>query len=173
MGKEVKTVFEAAFVDDPPISGEVGASVWEVIDGKAVSSNHVIQLGNDWVVRVNWHIEGALASCICGDWCLHLFMESIGDAPEFQYPDPKIEEYKDVHVDLDPCKPLKDNKYHYSQDLRVPNHYVRPEHCATPYKPVVALTYRDACKRPGPMAGFVELPTVQFYEVQKPGQTKD
>jgi hypothetical protein len=166
MSEAVKSVFEATFTGVPPIKGEIFASVWEVQEGELVSSNHIIRTDMDWIVRARWSIAGALASCICGDWCLHLYMESIGRGPEFHYP-----EDEDLHLKLDPCQDTENGKYWYQQDIRVPAGTIREEHCSVPYKPVVALTYRDYCERPGPMAGFVELPTIQFYPVEKPGQT--
>lgn len=166
MGKAVESKFEASFSDVPPITGTIKASVWEVDKaGDAVSSNHIIRIDHDWVVRVNWSITGALASCICGDWCLHLYMESIGRGREFHFPTDE-----DLHLKLDPCQDQVEGRYEYNQDIRVPAGFVQEVHCGIPYKPVVSLTYRDVCERPGPMAGFVELPTIQFYPVEKPGQ---
>lgn len=172
MSEAVKAVFETSFADVPPLKGEIYATVWEVEPdlppGKQeVESNHIIRIDRDWIVRVKWSFGGALAACICGEWCLHLYMESIGRGEEFHFPTDE-----DLHLKLDPCQKQVNGRYWYEQDIRVPAGTVKEKHCSIPYKPVVALTYRDVCDppRPGPMAGFVELQTMQFYPVEKPGQ---
>jgi len=44
---------------------------------------------------------------------------------------------------------------------------ITADYCSTPYKPVVTVTYNSVCHVPGPIAGFVELPILQFYEVER------
>jgi len=149
-----RSVFEVTVAVDPPLTGTLSAQVYE---GKKLS-NHVIRVDHDWTVRVHWELEGALVPCICGYWCLNLFMESIGPGDELRLP------VKEARIPLDPCR---EEPGSYWYDITIPAHTIDPEYCGIPYKPVVALTYLDACYQPGPMAGFCELPILQFYEDKK------
>lgn len=163
MVEPVKSVLKATHEGVPPISGEIRASVWELDQGKEAKSNHIIHIDSDWFVRVRWSIEGALASCICGEWALRLYLEPLDRGPELHYPVDG-----DLHLPLDPCKPREDNKYWYTQDVRVPAGFIEEKHLGIPYRPVATLTYRDVCQRPGPMAGFVELPAIEFVTHVEP-----
>ena len=120
-------------------------------------TNRIINIDEDWGVKVHWSLKGNWARCLCGYWCVAAHFESIGRGPEFELP-----LGKDDLIELDPCG---DGHYHY--DFRVPARYVKPVHCSAIYKIVVSLTYRTPCKKPGPIAGFCELPLVQFYETDK------
>ena len=147
--------FEVTTPVSPPLKGGITAEILE--EGKP--TNYIIRSDKDWSVKVDWFLDGALTDCICGNWCLHLYMESIGPGPEFVLP------YGEVRVPLEPCG---DGRYSY--EIKVRPGTVRPEHCSVPYKLVVALTYRTpVCDKPGPMAGFCELPIIQFYESDKQG----
>jgi hypothetical protein len=148
-----KSVFEVTIATEPPLEGTLRAKIYE---GDQVS-NQVIRIDQEWTVRVNWELTGALVPCICGYWCLTLFMESIGPGEEFKFP-----REERIRIPLDPCG---DGTYSY--DIVIPAHTIKEEHCSIPYKPVVALTYLDYCERPGPMAGFCELPLLQFYRDEK------
>jgi len=150
-----KSVFEVTVATYPPLEGHMKAEVLE--NGKP--SNNIIRTDQNWTVRVHWELEGALVPCICGYWCLSLFLESIGPGREFQFPLPHQE---DIRIPLDPCG---NGQYWY--DIVVPAHTIRDTDCSIPYKAVVALTYLDYCERPGPMAGFCELPILQFYTDKK------
>jgi len=147
--------FEITTPTHPPLTGSMNAQVYE---GNELS-NGIIRTDVDWSVRVHWELKGALVPCICGFWCLHVYLESIGPGPELKLPHPH-----EIHIPLDPCG---DGKYWY--DFKVPAGTVSADHCSTPYKVVVALTYKTPapCKDPGPMAGFCELPILQFYESKK------
>ena len=136
------------------LSGYISADVYEV---GGVAPTNIIRLDQDWRVHLNWALEGSLKSMICGTWCIHLHLESIGKGRELDLP-----YHDDARVPLDPCG---DSCYNY--DFRVHKGTVRPEHCSTPYKLVATVVYENACCKPGPMAGFVELGIIQFYD---PGQ---
>jgi hypothetical protein len=73
-------------------------------------------------------------------------------------PGPEIVFDASEDIQLDPC-----GTGEYKYDFRIPSGRITGAHCSIPYKPVVTVTYRTACKLPGPMAGFVELPLLQFY----------
>ncbi len=143
----------------PPLKGFLTAQVYE---GNQLS-NGVVRTDQELTIRVHWWLEGALARCLCGYWCLELFMESIGSGPELVIP-----HTAEKYIPLDPC-----GNGHYYKDIKIPAHYIRPEHCSIPYYLVVGLTYRTPCKdkhgqyEPGPMAGFCKLGVFQFYESVK------
>jgi len=137
------------------LSGYISADVYE---NGGVAPTNIIRVDESWFVRLNWALEGSLKSMICGTWCLHLHLESIGKGPELNLPDP----YPEIQVPLDPCG---DGRYTY--DFVVKAGTVKPEHCSTPFKLVSTITYENACGLPGPMAGFVEGSILQFYDPGK------
>ena len=137
------------------LSGYISADVYEV---GGVAPTNIIRLDQDWRVHLDWALEGSLKSMICGTWCIHLHLESIGKGPELNLPDP----HPEVQVPLNPCG---DGRYTY--DFVVKAGTVRPEHCSTPFKLVSTITYVNSCDLPGPMAGFVEGSILQFYDPGK------
>ena len=137
------------------LSGYISADVYEI---GGVSPTNIIRTDQDWLVRLNWALEGSLKSMICGNWCIHVHLESIGKGVELSLPDP----YREVQVPLDPCG---NGQYYY--DFVVKAGTVKPEHCSTPFKLVSTITYENACGLPGPMAGFVEGSILQFYDAGK------
>lgn len=139
---------EVYIPNDPPLRLWMEAAVYE---GDR-PTNCIIDADNEWSVRVHWHLDGALKNFICGYWCLHLHLESMGHGPEFSIPAPE------ENIPLNAC----DDKYWY--EIKVPGGKIEPAHCSSPYKLVVSLTYKDPCYKKGPMAGFVELPLIQFYQ---------
>jgi len=149
-----KHYFEVTTPTSPPLHGGITAEILE--EGKP--TNYIIRSDKEWSVKVHWYLEGALTSCLCGYWCVHLYMESVGPGPELVVP------YGDIHIPLDPC-----GDGHYWYEIKVHPGLIKAKHCSIPYKLVAALTYRTPCDDPGPMAGFCELPLVQFYESKKPG----
>ena len=136
------------------LAGYIGAEIHEV---GGVDPTTIIRIDQDWTVTMEWALTGALKSMICGNWCLNVDLESIGPGEELELPTPEL------HVPLDPCGDGK-----YCKKIRIPAGTVKTEHCSTPYKLVATVTYLNACGRPGPMAGFVEGPILQFYD---PGST--
>lgn len=117
-------------------------------------TNRIINIDEDWGVKLHWWLRGKWARTLCGYWCVGAHFESIGRGLEFRLP-----QSRETLIELDPCG---DGRYEY--DFRVPARFVKPEYCSSIYKIVLSLTYRTPCKKPGPIAGFVELPLVQFYE---------
>ncbi len=141
----------------PFLAGDIYATVHE---RGGVEPNTIIRTDTDWFVDIRWRLTGSLVPLICGKWCVHLFLESMGPGPELALPDPGPE----VHIPLDPCG---DGKYRYYFEVR--KGVVKAEHCSTPYKLVVGITYLNACDQPGCIAGFVDGPMLQFYEAHKNG----
>ena len=153
-GTHGKCEFEVQFPTYPPLKGGIEAELYE----NGAPTNYIIRADKEWSIKVHWYLKGALKDCIGGFWCLTLFLESIGPGPEFKIP------YQEGYIPLDPCG---DCNYWY--EIKVPAGKIDAKHCSDPYKLVVALTYLTPCKKPGPMAGFCELPMVQFYESKKTG----
>lgn len=52
---------------------------------------------------------------------------------------------------------------YYRYNVDVPPGTVTADHCSIPYKLVTTLTYLEVCGTPGPIAGYVEGPIIQFY----------
>lgn len=146
--------FEITVPTGSPLVGTMSA---QIIDAQGVAPSHIIRADDHWAVQFNWSLKGQLASCICGTWCLRVHLESIGSGPELS-----LFADKDIEVPLDPCG---DGNYSYA--FRVPAGTVSGEGCGPTYKVVATLTYRTPCGRPGPIAGFVDLGLVQFYEDRK------
>ena len=133
----------------PYLCGEIYAEVYEVGGAKPAA---IIRADQEWGVKIHWDLEGSLAPFICGEWCIHLRLESMGPGLEIILDAPR-------RIPLDPC-----GRGEYYCDFRVKRGKITSAHCSIPYKPVVTVTYYNACHRPGPIAGFVELPILPFYE---------
>jgi hypothetical protein len=131
------------------LGGEINAEVYEKEGAKPTA---IIRSDQEWGVKIHWDLKGSLVPFICGEWCIHLRLESMGPGPEL-----KLDARREIP--LDPCC---NGEYYY--DFCVEPGKIRAEHCSIPYKPVVTVTYYTACHKPGPIAGFVELPILQFYE---------
>ena len=142
-----KGTFEVS-LPAPNLSGEIYAEVYE--EG-GVKPTTIIRTDQEWGVKVHWDFKGYLTPFICGEWCVHLCLESIGPGPELKLDHP--------HIPLNPC-----GNGEYYADFEVEPGIVTGEDCSTPYKLVVTVTYLNACDKPGPIAGFVEGPILQFYE---------
>lgn len=146
--------FEITTPTHPPLTGALHVEVYE---GDHLSNN-IIRIDQDVTIKFHWRLEGPLTRCICGTWCLNVFFESIGPGPEIRLPGYA----QGKHIPVDPCGDGK-----YWDDFVIPAGTLGAEHCSTPYKLVAALTYLTPCDDPGPMAGFCELPVIQFYESVK------
>jgi len=143
-----KGSFEVA-LPRPYLVGDIFAKVYEI---GGASPTNIVRVDQDWGVKVHWDLKGSLAPFICGEWCLHLRLESLGPGPEIMFSAKR-------RIPLNPC-----GRGRYDFDLRVKRGKIRGDHCSIPYKPVVTITYYTACHKPGPIAGFVELPIMQFYD---------
>ena len=133
------------------LSGDITGYVSEV---DSVDPVTIIDVNKDFKVHINWALEGAFTPFICGSWCVNVFLESIGDGPELNLPAAPV----DVPLNPEP------GRNEYSAWQLIPARTIKPEHCSVPYKLVSTVTYRTVKGRPGPMAGFVEGPILQFYD---------
>ena len=102
-------------------------------------------------VAVEWSLPLPLARMICGTFDCDLFLESQGRGEEFEIEGPVVK--------LDHAKTT------YNAVITIPADRIHPAPGETdiPYKLTVTVIYKDELGRPGPIAGFVELPMVEFY----------
>lgn len=160
--------FEVEFLEH--LTGTIGAKVYEV--GEAPS--RILDINDDWVVEIDWSLTGEAQRFVCGSWGVDVYMESIGKGPEFELPDEDLENI--------PLNPTGDGHYHTA--INVPAGFIKThvetwreelkEHGHLPgdresdivYKMVCTVTYKDVGGRPGPIAGFVEMPMLQFYSAE-------
>jgi hypothetical protein len=130
--------------------GGIDAYITEV---DSVAPTTILEADKDFKVHVKWWLDGPLTAYVCGEWCVSIFLESIGPGPELRLPAQPVE------IPLDPCPGRND----YAAWIVIPANTIKPEECAVPYKLVTTVTYRSPKHKPGPMAGFVEGPILQFY----------
>ena len=138
-----------AGVSATALTGKIGAEAHE--PGEAATRIFDI---NDLVeVDCQWTLTGSLSRMICGTWNCDLYMESMGEGKEFE-----IEGCTDMPLD-------PGGSGSYACTIKIPPGTIQPAQGETdiPYKMVVSVTYKDPKGRPGPIAGFVELPLTQFY----------
>lgn len=133
------------------LSGDIHAFTTQADSVEPIT---ILEADKDFKVHVHWYLEGNLTPFVCGTWCVSVFLESIGPGPELKLP------AEPIRIELEPCP----GRNEYSAWVLVPAGTIRSEHCSVPYKLVTTVTYRTPKDRPGPMAGFVEGPVVQFYE---------
>ena len=139
------------------LGGYIEAKVFEQTPE---NTTNIIRIDQEWGVVFHWELKGTLKRMICGEWCLHVDLESIGEGPELNLPSKE-----GLHVPFKGCE-----KCEFTQAVCIPAGTVSGEHCSIPYKLVATVTYLDDCDVPGPLAGYVEGPIVQFYDpgLQKP-----
>ncbi len=138
----------------PGLSGLIEAHVHEVGEGPS----RILDIHDPWEIDVKWSLSGPTARYICGTVAVDAYMESIGPGREFELPDDTND------LAAIPLQPNPTNQY--SATFHVPADYVTTSGDETDivYKLVVTVTYKDAVGRPGPIAGFVEFPVLQFYK---------
>jgi hypothetical protein len=162
--------FEVEFL--PYLTGTIGAKVYELDE----PPSRIIDINDPWVVEVDWTLTGRAQRFICGSCGVDVYMESIGPGPELELPDKPFENI--------PLNPIGDGHYHARFD--VPAGFIkthvekwweeqleggglkRDRETDIVYKMVCTVTYKDLGGQPGPIAGFVEMPMLQFYYAEKP-----
>jgi hypothetical protein len=112
----------------------------------------IIRTDQVWAVRVRFETSGALSEVLPGTWHVGVYIESIGPGLEIQA--------GFVHVPLTPAT----GTVAYNVDVVIPAGTVTvPDHQARPFKLVTTVSYMWPGGTPGPMAGYLEGPIVQFY----------
>lgn len=147
MCKGVDTMrFETPF-PDAVFKGEITGYTHEV-DG--VPPSTVIKTTDTWHIHVDWQTTGNATGMITGEWHIQAFLESMGPGPEKTIIEPPLV------IPLTPgVSPIL-----YSREVPIQPKIVP----AGTYKLVVVMTYIEPTGHPGPMAGFIEGPLLQFYE---------
>jgi hypothetical protein len=137
------------------VPGAFAATITATVqDQNGVSPATIIRTNQAWAVQVNWQTTGLATGMISGTWHLHAYLESLGPGDDLNLIDPN-----DLNIPLTPGS----SPVNYSARLDVPANTVVAPHSGTLYKLVVTLTYVEPGGNPGPMAGFVEGPVLQFY----------
>lgn len=132
------------------LSGTVGAELHEIGE----PSTRILDINDDAEIDVNWSLTGWMQRMVCGSWEVDAYFESIGEGKEFELEGPQAM----------PVDPTGNGQYKTSIKLPAGTIQTAPDETDILYKVTVSVTYKDPGGRPGPIAGFVELPMVQFYK---------
>ena len=139
-----------------PTSGFLGGTIKaEVFEGlpsgdptdPKLLPKYIISTDDAWQVKVDWTLSGILVPMIGGTWELKVHLETIGPGIDKTFPVPIAQ------------IPL-DGSNAYSKTLE----FVKGDVGKGEYDLVAVLTYKDLGGGPGPLAGNVKLPMLQFYE---------
>ena len=124
--------------------GQIAA---EVFEDDPLKPTNIISTESKWHIKVDWEVTGTEVPMYGGNWLLKAHLEKIGPGTDMTHPDPPLKiplnggnDYSEK-IEFD-AKKVPDGEY----DL------------------VVVLTYQDTLDDPGPLAGNVKLPMLQFYE---------
>jgi hypothetical protein len=112
----------------------------------------IFDIQDDVLVQVYWEIPESLNRIICGTFDCDLYLESQGKGKEFEIegpPTPVDQAHNDYHVDI---------------SIPAGSIQTRPDETDIVYKMTASVTFKNTLGRPGPIAGFVELPMVQWYK---------
>jgi len=158
--------FEVEFL--PYLHGTIEAKVSEVGE----NPSRILDIHDPWYVQVDWTLTGPLSRFVCGSWSVDVYMESIGRGPEFELPDDKVDNIPlqpggsgnySARIDV-PGDFIKTHLETYKEELKEGgNPLSRERETDIVYKMVCTVTYKDPSGKPGPIAGFVEMPMLQFY----------
>lgn len=128
----------------------------------------IIRTDQAWRVHIEWRTQGLAAAAMAGDFHVSAYLESLGPGPDLKLP---IGGANEVSVNLltgaFTALPLPTGgRRDYSVNINVPAGLVPIDaNRARPYKLVVTVTYTEPMPGdpPGPMAGFLEGPVLQFF----------
>ena len=141
----------------PVYEGEMEAKLFE---GAPERERNIIRTDQDWGVTVEWEMEGILALFLNEEFRLRFFLESIGPGSEYSLPVAGPVTVGSLTGTLDPVGPSRS----YTETITI-DHTLTPIDPGT-YKLTLTLQVFDTSSgSPYPIAGFVEGPIVQFYEV--------
>lgn len=154
-------VFEDALaMEGSPVFDSINGTC-QVLENGGVRPTTLLKTTNSWFVRVRLRTEGREANNgVAGKWIIRLHLEGIGAAaPEFDLPATPVE------VNLRPADVA-------AIDYGAPEALDAAMDIATAagvvpagaYKLVTTVTYLGAGGATGPIAGYCEGPTLQFYE---------
>lgn len=129
------------------LTGEIThAGIHEVTE--PVAPTTIIRTDQDWYVHLKWKLTGSLVGMIGGDWHIQTFLESIGLGFEGELNAPGDT------VPVNPGSPEYEHEFHVKAGA-VP---------AGTYKLSTTILYTRPDGVPGPLAGSLDVPLVQFYD---------
>ena len=79
------------------LTGTIAADVYEL---GGVAPTNIIRIDEAWKVSIDWELIGSLKSMVCGTWCLHLHLESIGKGEELDLFEGNRELFKQFPVQM-------------------------------------------------------------------------
>ena len=148
---------ECRFEIDPYICrvwGDIAAYVHEGAPAEGLQDpTTIIDCDEDWHVVVRWHLHGALVHHLCGEFCVNVFLESIGPAKEYKLHGGRVK--------MEPC-----GDGEYELVIPVPAGTVGCDddnECGLLYIIAVTLTSVDPCGNPGHIAAYCKGPTLMFH----------
>jgi hypothetical protein len=150
-------------MDIPPV-GITGQFEANVIDPSGNVPTNVIRITDVWRVDCSWYIDGLLASSLGGQWRLQVVLEGLGSALEGETvvtAPPPIANWPTAPNLDGRTGPGNPYTHSFSFGPGVPGLGGQPSVLGNVG---VALTYIDAANTPGPIAAFVDLGVVQFFE---------
>lgn len=116
---------------------------------------NVIRVSDGFHIHLDWDTDGPLSAFLKGFWHVRAYLESIGPGQELELPGDKIA--------LTP----QPGSIHYHGHVVVPANTVKVAGAhpneSVPMKFVATVTYCWPDDTPGPMAGYIEGPILQFY----------
>jgi len=141
--------FESKYKD---FQGKITTCAVNELPGETTPFDTVIRADKPWFIHLAWQVEGLGVDVMAGEWHINAYLESMGPGPEFKL-------WGTPHI-----IPLKLGQTNYVGHFHIPANAVPVDAMeSTPYKLVVTVVYRKPNNVPGPMAGFYELPVMQFY----------
>lgn len=136
------------------LSGAISAHVHEY---GSVAPRTILEADKDARIHVRWTLDGVLAPFVAGTWYVNAFLELMGPGRDLRLP-----LMPGVAVPLTPRRgPVQ---YEAWVDIPANTITITDDEGTKPYKLVVTVTYRAPNNQPGPMAGFVDGPVLQFYK---------
>jgi hypothetical protein len=117
-----------------------------------VPEQTVIRMADRWRIDIKWKLQGLLVGMLNGSWRVRVYLESMGGMAE-----PMILN-EPVPFPTGATPDPFTLQYHLTRDFG-PN--VPAEEGV--YKLVVVITSVTPANTPGPFAGFVDGPLLQFY----------
>ena len=136
----------------PGYEGHITSCVISEQPGQLTQWDKVLDATNPWYINLWWHVQGPNVPITTGTWHVQAFLESIGPGAEVAAPTPAVAVL---------CTPGTNQ---YTAALTIPANTVSvTAGTTTPFKVVVTLTFLDGTGNPGKIAGFVEVPVMQFY----------
>lgn len=129
---------------------------------------NIIRADQAWRVHIEWRTIGLAAAAMAGKFHVSAYLESIGPGADLKLPIKPGPDEETVDLLSGTLSALPAPNFfqrQYAVDVNVPAGQVPTDAGRSrPYKLVVAITYTEPSNAPGPMAGFLEGPILQFFQ---------